>query len=102
MKFQLVLQWPANSIKDYDSMSEIEEALIKSLSKNHEVDGHDAGSGEMNIFIHTVDPLAAFDEVKATLGTQDYWIDARVAYREFPSNEFTILWPKNLSRFKVA
>jgi hypothetical protein len=102
MKYQLVLQWPANSIKDYDSMIEIEATLIKTLSKQHELDGHDAGSGEMNIFIHTDDPVAAFAEVTATLGTQDFWVDARVAFRELPSDHFTILWPIGFDGFKIA
>src|SRR5205814_6768761 len=43
MKYQLVLQWPASSIKDYDAMIEVEDALIEKLSKANDVDGHDAG-----------------------------------------------------------
>ena len=43
MKYQLVLQWPARSIKDYDVLVEIEDALIADLSAESEVDGHDAG-----------------------------------------------------------
>jgi len=37
-------------------MIEIEDALIQGLSEGNEVDGHDAGSGEMNIFIRVDDP----------------------------------------------
>lgn len=50
MKYQLVLQWPASSIKDYDAMIEAENALIENLSAANDVDGHDVGSGEVNIF----------------------------------------------------
>src|ERR1700734_259644 len=67
MKYQLVLQWPATSIRDYDSMIEIESVLSERLSKNSKVDGHDAGAGEMNIFVHTDDPIMAFKEIQATL-----------------------------------
>lgn len=102
MKYQLVLQWPASSIKDYDAMIEIEDALVENLSAANDVDGHDAGSGEVNIFIRTDDPKRAFNEVKAILGTRDFWVDARVAYREVAGNEYTILWPKDLTEFKVA
>jgi hypothetical protein len=102
MKFQLVLQWPASSIKDYDAMIEVEDALAKKLSKANEVDGHDAGSGEVNIFIRTDDPKRAFNEVKAILGSYDFWVDARVAYREIAGSEYTILWPKDLTHFRVA
>ena len=53
MKYQLVLQLPASSIKDYDEMIELEETIIKGIGSLGKVDGHDAGSGEMNIFILT-------------------------------------------------
>ena len=79
MKYQLVLQWPASSIKDYDAMIEIEDALVEKLSGGNEVDGHDAGSGEMNIFIRTDNPKRAFNEIKGILGSRDFWVDARVA-----------------------
>jgi hypothetical protein len=102
MKYQLVLQWPASSIKDYDAMIEVEDALIEKLSESHEVDGHDAGSGEVNIFIRTEDPKRAFNEAKVILGTRDYWVGARVAYREVAGSEYTILWPKDLTEFKVT
>lgn len=102
MKYQLVLQWPAASIKDYETMIEIEDVVTENLSEGSDVDGHDAGSGEMNIFIHTDDPVFAFNEVKATLGSRDFWVDARVAYREITKSEYTILWPKDLVEFKVV
>jgi hypothetical protein len=102
MKYQLVLQWPATSIKDYDTLVEIENVLTESLSEGSEVDGHDAGLGEMNIFIHTDNPVAAFNEVKSVLGSRDFWVDARVAYREIVKSEYTILWPKDLNEFKVT
>ena len=67
MKYLIVLQWPANCTKDYDTMIDIEAVLSEHSSQHSEVDGHDAGSGEMNIFIHTDDPVAAFNEVRAAL-----------------------------------
>jgi hypothetical protein len=39
MKYQIVLQWPASSIADYDRMIELENALIDGLSESSEVDG---------------------------------------------------------------
>lgn len=102
MRYQLVLQWPAKSIDDYDTMIEIENVLSGKLSGDSEVDGHDAGTGEMNIFIHTNEPVGAFTEVKAALGTRDFWVDARVAYREIAKSEYTILWPKDLTNFIVS
>ncbi len=102
MKYLIVLQWPANCTKDYDTMIDIEAVLSEHLSQHSEVDGHDAGSGEMNIFIHTDDPVAAFNEVRAALGSRDFWVNARVAYREIEKSNYTILWPKHLNEFKVT
>jgi len=102
MKYQLVLQWPASAIKDYDAIIAVENALVEKLTKANDVDGHDAGSGEVNIFIRTDDAQRAFNEVKAILGTRDFWVDARVAYRAVAGSEYTILWPKDLTEFNVA
>jgi hypothetical protein len=102
MKYLLVLQWPTTSIEDYDAIIEIEDALIEKLSVENDVDGHDAGSGEMNIVIRTDCPERAFNEVKGILGSRDYWSDARVAYREVGGNDYTILWPKDLNEFKMS
>ena len=83
-------------------MIEVENALVANLSAANDVDGHDAGSGEVNIFIDTDDPKRAFKEVMTILGTRDFWVDARVAYREVVGSEYTILWPKDLTEFNVA
>ncbi|MDX9838919.1 MAG: hypothetical protein RBT39_15275 [Azoarcus sp.] len=102
MKYQLVVQWPAASIDDYDAMIETEDALIAHLTDIHEVDGHDAGSGETNIFILTDDFGRAFDEVKTILQAEDRWKEVRVAYRDIDESEYSILWPQGLKDFSVA
>jgi len=102
MKYQLVLQWPCSSIEDYDAMIQIEATLVEKLSDKNDVDGHDTGSGEMNIFIHTNNPKETFKEVTSILGSHDFWVDARVAYREFTEDEYTILWPQDLTEFKIT
>lgn len=101
MRYQLVLQWPSSSIKDLDDLIGIEDTLSEKMSEENEVDGHDAGVGEMNIFIQTEDPKKAFDEIKHILGSKDFWIDARVAYREITGSNYTAIWPENLTSFKV-
>jgi ribosomal 30S subunit maturation factor RimM len=101
MKYQLVLQWPGSSLKDYDEMIAMETQLIENLSKAGEVDGHDAGSGEVNIFILTDDPERTFNEAKVILGNSDHWLSVRAAYREITQDHYTILWPEGLSEFDV-
>lgn len=101
MNYQLVLQWPCSSI-DFGTIVAVEDELCRKLSRAHDVDGHDAGSGELNIFIHTNDPERAFDEARILLSGHDFWAGVRAAYRELPEGEYTILWPKDLATFRVA
>jgi hypothetical protein len=102
MKYQLVLQLPASSVKDYDAMVELEETVIGGLGNLGKVDGHDAGSGETNIFILTDHPQLAFQGIKQLLGTRDFMPDLKVAFREIGSDEFTILHPAGLSYFAIV
>lgn len=102
MKYQLVLQLPASSIKDYDAMIELEDGIMTSLGNFGQVDGHDAGSGEMNIFILTDQPKLAFEHLKQALGTKDLMPELKAAYREIGDDEFTILHPTGLSHFAIA
>jgi hypothetical protein len=102
MEYQLILQWPASSIKDYDTMIEIEEAVIKGLGTLGNVDGHDAGSGEMNIFIFTDHPQLAFDRIKSLLGTRDFMPDLKAAYRQTGTDDFAIVYPDDLAQFSIA
>jgi hypothetical protein len=83
-------------------MIETERLLEKGLAEGHEVDGHDVGSEEVNIFIHTDEPETAFHEIKALLQDNTSWRKARVAYRELDQSKYTVLWPPGLRNFRVA
>jgi len=102
MRYQLVLQWPASSVNDYDAVIEIEDLLVENLPEPSEVDGHDAGSSEVNIFVLTDNPQTSFEQIKTILGRQDIWGNARVAYREVGGTKYTILWPQDLAEFTIA
>ena len=102
MQYQLVLQLPASSIQDYDDMVELEGIIMQALGGLGEVDGHDAGSGEMNIFILTDEPRLAFDRIKVVVGTRDFLPDLKVAYREIGRSDFTIIHPPHLKQFAIA
>jgi hypothetical protein len=102
MKYQLVLQLPASSVRDYDAMIELEEAIARSLGNLGRVDGHDAGSGEMNIFIFTDHPKPAFDRIKQLLGTRDFMPKLKVAFRLVGKDEFTTLHPADLVHFAIV
>jgi hypothetical protein len=103
MKYQLVLQWTLGSFaNDYDTLISTEDLLIEKMADCSAVDGHDLGSGEMNIFILTDDPRASFLYVRSILEGSSRWTMLRAAFREAHGSEYTILWPKYLTRFGVA
>jgi hypothetical protein len=97
---QLALQWPTSAMT-YDDLIEIEELLIERLSHG-EVDGHDTGHGEANVFVRTDDPVRTFAVVRELLGDDDNWKDIRAADREATGDVYTVLWPEGLMRFEVA
>ena len=103
MRYQVVLQWPSQALdNDYGKLIEIEDLLCENLTGNTSVDGHDAGSGEFNIFILTDDPRGAFQQVRAVLQGRNGWAKARAAYRETTASEYTVLWPEGLAEFRVT
>jgi len=79
MKFryqqELVLQLPSRSMKDYDTLIELEDKIIAGIGNFGEVDGHDMGMGVMNIFVRTDHPIFAFRQIKSLLGTKDFMPD---------------------------
>jgi hypothetical protein len=100
--YQLVLQWPASSIEDYDALIEIEDVLIETLTGSSKIDGHDAGSGQANIFIRTNEPYRTFEEIKSVLMGRDAWRGIRAAYRNLEATKYEVLWPKGLADFKIS
>lgn len=100
MKYQLVLQFQASGPEDFGRLGEIEERLIENLGKEHLVDGHDFGSGEMNIFIHTNDPRSAFEKAQKSVSSCQKEFVA--AYRELKGERYTVLWPVSYGKeFRV-
>lgn len=93
MEYQLVLQFPRSTLKDFDQLIELEDALIAELGESAEVDGHDFGSGEMNIFIYTYKPGETFETIKPFLAQQDALASLRAAYRPTEGENYTLLWP---------
>jgi hypothetical protein len=98
----LALQWPASSIGDYDRLIEIETYLIEHLKDGSLVDGHDAGSGEMNIFILTGAPKKAFDGILQLLSNREELKDLRVGYQQIGDLDYKPVWPEGLTEFTVA
>lgn len=99
---ELVLQCPESLLKDYDSMIELENCIIAGLENLGEVDGHDMGCGEKNIFVRTDHPKFAFDRIKSLIGRKDFMPEIKAAFRDVGKDNFTILYPTGLTHFEIA
>ena len=100
----LVVQFEMKASDDFDRLLLIEQALEEVFLRNRDkgdVDGHDAGSGEMNIFIRTDDPAQAFTSIRPTLERLGVLAGAKVAYRERTGEIYTCLHPVGLLHFAV-
>ena len=102
VRFQLILQFPATTTKDFDVLVALEEELTRSLRPIAKVDGHDFGMGEFNIFVLTDGPKEAFEVAKVLIQQRQPQPQLRAAYREMAEDEFVILWPLGLAEFTVA
>ncbi len=103
MKTQLVLQFKAGEdVDSFDRLIRFEEELMAILGKTAEVDGHDSGSGEMNIFILTEDPIATLTLVQQTNESVRPREEMKAAYRLLDRDDYVCLWPPELRHFDIA
>ena len=82
MKYQLVLQFGASFLEDFDRLVALEDQLLMELGDIATVDGHDFGLGKFNIFILTDEPVASFSKAHQIITNQAIPNDMRSAYRE--------------------
>ena len=98
MQYQLTLQFRGDSLDEYDAMVALEDDLTEELGDSADVDGHDAGSGETNIFIFTSDPAATFHRVRPVLERTQRLQAVTAAYREVEGERHTVIWPEGSQR----
>jgi len=99
MRYQLVIQADHKSLPDYDVMILLEQKIEERLEAGDFVDGHDAGSGEWNIFLDVADPHSTWSKLAPLFEGETRGI--RVAYRELEGSKYTALFPASLSRFSL-
>ena len=93
MRYQLVLQMQGDSPAHYDALLALEQRLSNVLDDASEVDGHDIGSGESNIFIMTNDPQQAFAQSRPTLESAGLLGSVCAAFRDLTEDNYTVIWP---------
>ncbi len=102
MKYQLVIQFPEELFEEIDEIADLEDSLEQSFI-DAEVDGHDIGNGEANIFIHTNNPATTFEIVKDILEEKNFNIKyVKIAYKEMGSEQYIAIWPENIEGFRVS
>jgi hypothetical protein len=102
MRYQLVLQFEANTMADFDQLVTLEDKLIEELGSVATIDGHDFGSGEFNIFVLTDDPPTTFSAAHRVVTSRGVQHVMRAAYRELAADDYVVLWPPSLTEFTVA
>lgn len=102
MRYQLVLQFKAESVQEFDELVALEDQLVNNQHSHSQIDGHDFGSGEFNIFILTDQPKVSFLAAEKTIEHYSPTLALKAAYRELGQDDFLILWPPNLQEFKIA
>jgi len=102
MKYQLAIQFPEELFEEIDEIARMEDLLDESLV-DAEVDGHDIGNGEINIFIHTNSPVNTFETVKNILEEESFNLNyLKIAYREIGTEQYIALWPEDLDKFSIS
>ncbi len=101
MKFQLVVQLQDDSEEGFERMIALEEELIGGLGELAEVDGHDVGQGEGNVFLLTDEPELLFDRIRPLPTAGGMLPELRIAYRPIDGDDFKVLFPNDLSHFEV-
>jgi hypothetical protein len=87
---------------DFDRLVAFESALADELVGPDEVDGHDCGSGEFNIFILTNHPTETFDQAMKAVQRARLAQSVRAAYRDITGDDYVILWPADLIEFRIT
>ena len=101
-RYQLVVQIKPAISDDFNRLVSWEDAIIAHLATTAEVDGHDMGAGEFNIFIYTDDPSGTFRRIQGLPETRLLSASMMVAYRPIDGDEYVVLWPRDSARFNIA
>ena len=103
MPYQLVMRFRKSTLETPDAIGVLEAALAQTLAGTAQLDGADAGPKQIDLFMMTDDPGAAFRRSKRTLEDLALLDKVVVAHRLEGGARFTVLWPLGYGRkFKLA
>ena len=90
--YQLVLQFAPWSDRDFDALVRLEDEL-ESVVRAGEVDGHDWGSNEANIFILTEDPATVLQSCMPVIAEAGLMPSFSAGCRLLAEEAYARLWP---------
>ena len=100
-EYQLVLQISEGcSLTSVDVEDDIAAAIGNSRddkSLPHFVDGNAMGSGTIEFFLHTNNPLTAFELTKPPLASEGLIDYVTAAYCRLSGSDFSVIWPLGCS-----
>ena len=103
MEYLLVLLLPpSSSLREYDLGISHEESIRAGIGDFATADGHDIGSGEMNIFFFNEKPKLTFERINVMPSVANHMSNMKVGYREVAEDEYTPLYPEGLLQFAVV
>lgn len=88
---RLILRVIESDLRDFDSLIQLEEALSENLQEIAQVDGHDIGQGEINLYIYCATPEPTLERMKALL-EQSRISRAQVFSQMDSTNEPKLIW----------
>ena len=97
MNFQLVLRFPKTTASA-DTLRALELALTEDLAGTAELDGHDTGARNVDLFIVTADPKSTFRRSKPALERLQLLDRVVAAHRIEGGSRFTVAWPLGYGR----
>ena len=92
--YQLVLQFKPWGTRRFEELVRLEDQLAELLSGDAEVDGHDLGSNEANIFISCSDPPVLLQRCVEAAESAGLLSIFAAAHRQLDGEDYTRLWPK--------
>jgi len=98
MQYQLVLRFRKSSFEDSTQLQALEHDLAQSLADSAQLDGHDTGTRDIDLFILTPDPASTFRRSKPALERLQLLDRVTAAHRLEGGSRFTVLWPLGYGR----
>jgi hypothetical protein len=91
--YQLVLQFAPWGDRSFDDLIALEGRLEAIVDLEADVDGHDLGAGEANIFLFTRDPLRTVTHCMPAIAADGLLPLLAAAFRKDGEEQYSRVWP---------